>query len=134
VILGSGRVTGYSEKEMIGQSILKLVPNHLHSEEQAILGRLRGGERIEHYETRRLKKDGHEIEVSLTLQFTPPSVTQARCEPTETGALVDRNRVGRQFCFIERTESVTKGRNRVSAQACQWSKCTRMTTRTNRVY
>ncbi|MDP9632394.1 UNVERIFIED_ORG: two-component sensor histidine kinase [Ensifer adhaerens] len=52
---------------MIGQSILKLVPEHLHSEEKDILKRLRHGERIESFETVRQRKDGTYISISLTI-------------------------------------------------------------------
>jgi two-component system CheB/CheR fusion protein len=61
------RIFGYSKEEMIGRSILTLIPERLHQEEQEILRKLKCGERIEHYETKRLKKDGQEIEVSLTI-------------------------------------------------------------------
>jgi PAS domain S-box-containing protein len=58
---------GYTADEMIGQSILKIIPEHLHAEEAEILRKVRGGERIDHYETTRKKKDGGTFEVSLTI-------------------------------------------------------------------
>ncbi|WP_213806018.1 PAS domain-containing sensor histidine kinase [Granulicella sp. dw_53] len=61
------RMFGYLAEEMIGQSILRLIPEDLHAEEMEILQRLRAGERIDHYETRRMGKDGGMIEVSLTI-------------------------------------------------------------------
>ena len=61
------RTFGYSEQEMIGASILMLVPEELHPEEEVILGKIRRGERIEHYETIRLTKDGRRLNVSLTI-------------------------------------------------------------------
>jgi len=61
------RVFGYEAEEMIGQSILKLIPEHLHSDEDRILSTIRAGRRIEHFETIRKAKDGRLIEVSLTI-------------------------------------------------------------------
>jgi PAS domain S-box-containing protein len=61
------RVFGYSPEEMIGASILKLIPGHLHSDEKKIIENIRAGRRIEHFETERLTKDGRLIDVSLTV-------------------------------------------------------------------
>jgi PAS domain S-box-containing protein len=61
------RVFGYSPEEMIGASILKLIPEHLHSDERTILDSIRAGRRIEHFETVRRAKDGRLIDVSLTV-------------------------------------------------------------------
>ncbi len=61
------RLFGYSAEEMITCSILKLIPLHLHSEEPEILRRMRSGERIDHFETRRVRKNGEYIDVSLTI-------------------------------------------------------------------
>jgi PAS domain S-box-containing protein len=61
------RVFGYMAGEMIGQSIRRLIPADLQSEEDAILASLARGERIEHYETVRIAKDGRTINVSVTI-------------------------------------------------------------------
>jgi PAS domain S-box-containing protein len=61
------RLFGWTAEEMIGQSILKVIPEDLHPEEGEILRRLRSGERLERYETTRVHKDGHLLEVSLTI-------------------------------------------------------------------
>jgi PAS domain S-box-containing protein len=61
------RVFGYSPEEMIGASILKLIPEHLHSDEKIIIENIRAGRRIEHFETVRLAKGGRAVEVSLTV-------------------------------------------------------------------
>jgi PAS domain S-box-containing protein len=61
------RVFGYSPDEMIGTSILKLIPEHLHSDEKKILESIRAGRRVEHFETVRLKKDGGLIDAALTI-------------------------------------------------------------------
>jgi PAS domain S-box-containing protein len=61
------RVFGYSTEEMIGASILKLIPEHLHSDEKTILESIGAGRRIDHFETVRLAKDGSLLDVSLTV-------------------------------------------------------------------
>lgn len=64
---GAGRIFGYSSEEMVGESILKLIPEELHSDETLIIGKIRQGERIEHFETERLTKDGRRLNVALTV-------------------------------------------------------------------
>jgi PAS domain S-box-containing protein len=58
---------GYSAAEMIGQPILRVIPPELHYQEVEILAKLHRGERISRFETVRLHKAGHRIEVSLTV-------------------------------------------------------------------
>jgi PAS domain S-box-containing protein len=61
------RLYGYSESEAIGSHISFLVPRDHKNEEQEILARVRRGERVETYETERIRKDGVRIDVSLTI-------------------------------------------------------------------
>ena len=61
------RLFGFSAKEMIGQSILRIIPPELHSEEDRILEAIRSGRRIERYETVRVRKDGSRVHISLTV-------------------------------------------------------------------
>jgi PAS domain S-box-containing protein len=58
---------GYSAAEMVGRSISLLIPPERQHEESQILGRIRGGQRVEAFETVRLRKDGQPIEVSVTI-------------------------------------------------------------------
>jgi PAS domain S-box-containing protein len=58
---------GYTQDEAIGQPITVIIPPELHEEEYEILGRLRAGERIDHYETVRITKAGQRLDVSLTI-------------------------------------------------------------------
>src|SRR5437764_7547880 len=58
---------GYTEKDIIGDSILRLIPDDRRQEEDQILRRLRAGELIDHYETVRVTKDGRHLDVSLTI-------------------------------------------------------------------
>jgi PAS domain S-box-containing protein len=60
-------IFGYKADEMIGRSILTLIPEELQHEEPEILRKIGSGERIDHYETERVKKDGQRIWVSLTI-------------------------------------------------------------------
>ncbi len=61
------RIFGYSAREMIGASILNLIPEDLRSEEETIIRKIQLGERIDHYETVRLTKSGERLDVSLTI-------------------------------------------------------------------
>src|SRR6185436_5336900 len=61
------RIFGFSAFEMIGLSIRRLIPDDLQPEEDEVLARLRRGERVEHYETVRRRKDGTLVPVSLTV-------------------------------------------------------------------
>lgn len=58
---------GYDSAEMVGQSILKIIPADLRYEEDEILRKLRAGQRLEHYETTRVRKNGEKIEISATI-------------------------------------------------------------------
>ncbi len=61
------RLFGYTEGEMVGLSILKLIPPELQAEEQHIIRQLMAGRRIEHFETVRMRKNGERVDVSLTI-------------------------------------------------------------------
>jgi PAS domain S-box-containing protein len=64
---GAEHIFGYTAQEAIGQPVLMLIPEDLRHEEPIILSRLRNGERIEHYETVRRRKDGTLLDISLTV-------------------------------------------------------------------
>ncbi len=61
------RLFGYTPEEMVGRSILPIVPEDLYAEEREILRKVRAGKRIDHYETRRIGKGGEVVEVALTI-------------------------------------------------------------------
>jgi PAS domain S-box-containing protein len=61
------RLYGYSAAEAIGEHISLLIPTDHKDEEQEILARVRRGERVETYETERIRKDGARVDVSLTI-------------------------------------------------------------------
>ncbi len=64
---GAERLFGYTAAEAIGKQVAMLIPQERHDEEPAILGRIRRGDRIDHYETIRRRKDGSLIEISLSV-------------------------------------------------------------------
>jgi PAS domain S-box-containing protein len=64
---GAQRIFGFSEAEAVGRSISLIIPPELHDEESTILKKIRSGERIEHYETTRINKQGERVFVSLTI-------------------------------------------------------------------
>ena len=64
---GAERIFGYTADEVIGKPVTILIPEGQKDEEPTILARLRAGERIEHYETTRVRKDGTHIDISLTV-------------------------------------------------------------------
>jgi PAS domain S-box-containing protein len=64
---GAERIFGYTAEEVIGKPVTLLIPANQIDEEPAILQKLRRGERIDHYETVRIRKDGTLLDVSLTV-------------------------------------------------------------------
>ena len=61
------RIFGYTAEEIVGANVRRLIPDDRQAEEDDILARLHRGEFIEHYETVRVAKDGHLIDVSLSI-------------------------------------------------------------------
>ena len=61
------RLYGYSREEAVGHSVSLIIPPERSEELPDLLARVRRGERVEHYETTRLRKDGTRLEVSVTV-------------------------------------------------------------------
>jgi len=95
---GATRIFGYEASEMIGESILRIIPPELHGEEREILARLRRGERIDHYETVRVARDGRRVDVSLT-------VSPLR---DRSGRVVGASKVGRDITDRKRAEKMQR--------------------------
>ena len=89
------RLFGYEAREIIGQSVLRLFPPELYHEETEIVGRISRGERIEHYETTRVRKDGSRVVVSL-------SVSPIR---DASGAIVGAAKIARDITERRRVEA-----------------------------
>jgi PAS domain S-box-containing protein len=64
---GAERIFGYRADEMIGESILRIIPERLQHEELEIIRKLKQGDRIDHFDTVRIAKYGRELQVSLTI-------------------------------------------------------------------
>lgn len=74
--LGAQRIYGYTADEVVGKSISILVPPNLKDEMPMMLEKIRQGTPIEHYETKRLKKNGELMDVSLTISVVKDSLAQ----------------------------------------------------------
>jgi PAS domain S-box-containing protein len=64
---GAHRLFGYSAAEAVGKSIDLIIPSELRQEERQILDRIRQGQRIDHFETVRVARDGRRLDISLTV-------------------------------------------------------------------
>jgi PAS domain S-box-containing protein len=64
---GAERIFGYAAEEVVGKPIIILIPAERHDEEKEILQRIGRGERIDHYETVRRRKDGSLVDISLSV-------------------------------------------------------------------
>jgi PAS domain S-box-containing protein len=64
---GATRLFGYEPDEIIGKSIKTIIPPERHHEEDLVLSRIRSGQRIDHFETVRVRKDGKHLHISLTV-------------------------------------------------------------------
>jgi len=64
---GAVQMFGYSPAEAVGQHITLIIPRNRLDEEVKILQKLKRGERVEHFETMRIRKDGQQLDVSLTI-------------------------------------------------------------------
>ena len=84
---GAARLFGYSGAEVIGKPVTLLIPPELHGEEGEILAKLRRGERVDHFETTRVSKDGQRIPISL-------SVSPVR---NERGEIVAASKIARNI-------------------------------------
>lgn len=76
---GAQRLFGYAAEEVIGESITILIPPERLSEEPGILERIRRGELVDHFETKRRRKDGTLVDISLTVSPSgmPPAASSA---------------------------------------------------------
>jgi PAS domain S-box-containing protein len=95
---GAEHIFGYTADEMIGTSIMRLIPPNRQAEELAILARIRRGERVDHFETIRLAKDGRQLGVSITVSPIKDS----------TGHVVGASKVLRDITERKKTEAALK--------------------------
>src|SRR5688572_33214274 len=64
---GAEQIFGYSAEEMIGQSIRRIIPSDRQHEEDEVLAQIRSGNRVDHFETARRRKDGTTVDISVTI-------------------------------------------------------------------
>jgi PAS domain S-box-containing protein len=64
---GAERMFGYSAEEAVGRNIILIIPPERHYEERTIVDQLTRGERVDYFETVRMRKDGSRLDVSLTI-------------------------------------------------------------------
>ena len=98
---GAERIFGYTPQEAIGQSVTMLIPPGRIDEEPAILARIQRGERIEHYETIRRRKDGALLNISLSVS---PVVD-------ERGRIVAAAKIARDITKQKRSEAELRRAN-----------------------
>jgi PAS domain S-box-containing protein len=95
---GAERIFGYTADEMIGTSIMRLIPLDRQEEELEILSRIRRGERFDHFETIRLAKDGRQLNVSITVSPIKDSA----------GQVIGASKVARDITERKRAEEALK--------------------------
>ena len=89
------RILGYTAEEAIGQNIRLIIPRERWSEEDEVLARIRRGQRVDHFETIRRAKDGHLLQISLTV--SPVRDSQGR--------IVGASKVARDITKRKATEA-----------------------------
>jgi len=92
------RIFGYTEQEVLGKPITILIPPDLQAQEAEILQRLRAGERIEHFETVRIAKNGGQVMVSLTISPLKDSA----------GRIVGASKIARDVTRIRQVEQALR--------------------------
>ncbi len=92
------RIFGYTAEEAIGQHITLIIPLERHPEESDILARLRRGERVDHFHTVRRRKDGTQLDVSLTISPVRDS----------TGRIIGASKVARDITPQKRAEQALR--------------------------
>ncbi len=99
------RMFGFTAQEMIGRPITTIIPPELRDDETRILATIARGERVEHFETVRIKKNGETVEVSLT-------VSPVR---DEAGRIVGAAKIARDITQRKRTEQALLVTERLAA-------------------
>jgi len=99
------RIFGYRAEEMIGRSITTIIPPELHGDEPRILQTIARGQRIDHFETVRIAKNGQRIDVSLT-------VSPVR---DESGRIVGAAKIARDITQQKKTERALRTSERLAS-------------------
>lgn len=104
---GAERLFGYQADEMVGQSIRRIIPEELQDEEDMILAKIRAGERVEHFETTRVRKNGETIEISVTIS---PILDDA-------GQVIGASKIARDISEKKRIQRVLIQSEKLSASS-----------------
>ena len=99
---GAERIFGYPAVEVMGKPITLIIPSERLPEEHEILERLRRGERVEHFETVRVTKDGRRVDISLTISPIHDS----------EGQVVGASKVARDIADRKRAEKALREADR----------------------
>jgi PAS domain S-box-containing protein len=99
------RMFGFSAEEMIGRPITTIISPELRDEETRILATIARGERIEHFETVRVKKNGDTIDVSLTVSPVKD----------EAGRIIGAAKIARDITIRKKTERIVLNTERLAA-------------------
>jgi PAS domain S-box-containing protein len=99
---GAANIFGYTADEVVGKPVTVLMPPERRDEEPGILARLRRGERIDHYETVRRRKDGSLIDISLTVSPIQDN----------TGRIVAASKIARDISEQKRAEGALRDSER----------------------
>ena len=99
------KMFGYKAEEMVGRSILAIIPPELQDDERLILETIGRGERIEHFETTRLTKDGERLDVSLT-------ISPIR---NEVGTIIGAAKIARDVTQQRKTEQALRTTERLAS-------------------
>jgi PAS domain S-box-containing protein len=89
------RMFGYSSEELVGKPVRMLIPPERQSEEDDILAKIRRGERVDHFETVRMAKDGRRLDIALTV--SPVRDT--------SGNVIGASKIARDISAVKRTEA-----------------------------
>ena len=106
---GAERVFGYTAAEAIGKPVMMLIPDNRHNEEPEVLRKIRSGQRIDHYETVRKRKNGDLIDISLTV--SPVFDTSGRIIGASKVARDITDAKRDQIRLIELTQELSKSRH-----------------------
>jgi PAS domain S-box-containing protein len=110
---GAERVFGYLAEDIIGKSITILIPPERRDEENVILGRIRRGDLVEHYETVRRRKDGSLVDISLTISPVSDAAGEIVGASTIARDITERKRSEAQISVLAR-EAEHRAKNLLS--------------------
>jgi diguanylate cyclase len=108
---GAERLFGYTEKEALGQPMSMLIPSERADEEPAILGRIGRGERVQHFETVRIRKDGQRINISATISPLHDSSGKIVGASKIARDITEHKRAQEKIVRLSRIHSVLSGIN-----------------------